>query len=101
MSLDRVGRTPFSHGAAGLSETPAASALALLLARLDVLLGAAVRIAAERFGAPPTTDLFRGLYVSDSDAVRLVDRGSQPLAGALGFDAPLVDLDAVGKAWLV
>ena len=81
------------------SEELAAPALASVLGRLDLLLGRAVRAAAEKFGSVPSGDPFRGLYVSDADASRLVERGIEPLAQRLLYDLPIVDLDAAGSRW--
>jgi winged helix domain-containing protein/ATPase family protein associated with various cellular activities (AAA) len=74
-------------------------ALSDVMARVDLLLGRAVRAATEIFGAAPTADPFRGLYVSDADAARLVERGVEPLAQRLDFDRPLVDLETAGSEW--
>jgi hypothetical protein len=75
------------------------AALAGVLGRVDRLLGRAVRAATATFGAAPAADPFRGLYVSDADAARLVERGVEPMP--LGFDAerPLVDLETAGPQW--
>ena len=73
--------------------------LSRILARLDALLAHAVQVATATFGTAPAGDPFRGLYVSDADAARIVQRGVEPLAGQLTMDQPLVQLDEAGPEW--
>src|SRR5213592_3744330 len=79
-------------------------ALSRILAQLDALLASAIQAAVATFGAaPPGTapggDPFRGLYISDADAARIVRRGLEPLAAQLTSPEPLVDLAAAGPRW--
>ena len=79
-------------------------ALSGILGRLDALLASAVQAAVATFGAAPAGnapggDPFRGLYVSDADATRIVQRGVEPLARQLAAPEPIVALDAAGPRW--
>ncbi len=79
-------------------------ALSRILAQLDALLASAVQAAVATFGAAPPGnapggDPFRGLYISDADAARIVRRGLEPLAAQLTSPEPLVDLAAAGPRW--
>jgi hypothetical protein len=75
-----------------------------ILSRLDGLLARAVQVAVATFGATPPGnqtggDPFRGLYVSDADAARIVHRGAEPLGAQLSTVDPLVDLTTAGDRW--
>src|SRR5258706_3326532 len=79
-------------------------ALSGILGRLDALLARAVQAAVATFGAAAPGnasggDPFRGLYISDADAARIVRRGLEPLAAQLTSAEPLVDLAAAGPRW--
>ena len=77
----------------------AGGGIADVLARVDALLGRAVDACATPEATAPGVDALRGLFVSDTDAGRLVSRGPAPLAGRLGFELPLVDLASAGPQW--
>lgn len=70
-----------------------------MLARVDELLRRAVAASAEITSAAPAAEALRGLFVSDIDAGRLVQRGPQPLGRTLAFDRPLVELSHAEPQW--
>lgn len=77
----------------------AGAGIAHVLARVDELLGRAVDACATPDAGAPAVEALRGLFVSDTDAGRLVSRGPAPLAGRLGVGLPLVDLASAGPQW--
>lgn len=72
--------------------------LAGVLNRIDRLLGRAVQSMSAGQSTAPAHDPFRGLYLSDADAARLVARGSAPVGGLVG-ERPIVDPEAAGPPW--
>ena len=63
-----------------------------LMARLDRILARAVQRLVDAFGSQVTSDPFRGLYISEHDAVRLsVGPRSSPVLGAADGEAPLAE----------
>jgi hypothetical protein len=88
-----------SPGPRSKAEAAGVAGLSHVLGRLDRFLGRSVQVAAERFGAPPAADPFRGLYISDADAAQVVRRGFDPLGEDLSNDLPIVDLATSGPHW--
>ncbi len=86
-------------GAAADTAPPTAVRLAGILARVDALLKAAVQAVSATAGTTPAADPFRGLYVSDADAARLVERGVEPMGLRVSFERPLVALETAGPEW--
>ena len=70
----------------------------VILSRVDQLLNRAVE-AASNIASAPITDPLRGLFVSDADAGRLINRGAEPLRQVLDFERPLVDVTTAGPRW--
>lgn len=88
-----------TEAAAASDQRPAFGSAAIvdILERVDRLLARAVEAAAATAGS--ATESLRGLFISDAEAGRLVERGPQPLGSSLGSDRPIVDLRTAGVQW--
>ena len=85
---------PVTANERSISQT---AGVADILARVDRLLGRAVDAAASSAGSP--ADALRGLFISDADAGRLVQRGSEPLGNGLAANRPIVELRTAAAQW--
>ncbi|MEV6304508.1 ATP-binding protein [Actinoplanes sp. NPDC051861] len=90
-----------SLNAISLAENPPAVAdWRLAFRRLDALLAGAVAGARQRYGADAGHDSFRGLYITEADALAaLHDAVAEPLRGVRDVDPGWAEIVAYHRGW--